>query len=146
MTLVPWPGMRRVSHGRWFPVRMGNVRTRCYRAGVLDAEDFPLADVSERLAEPDTVVWVDFVHPAVDGLAGLAGELDLHALAIEDALEPHQRSKIVGVADRWGDGVPLPAVPSPRLALNHGQVNRPPCSAWGRTRRATAPPTGTPTL
>jgi magnesium transporter len=75
-------------------VRMGNVRTRCYRAGVLDAEDFPLADVSERLAEPDTVVWVDFVHPAADDLAGLAGELDLHAMAIEDALEPHQRSKI----------------------------------------------------
>jgi magnesium transporter len=75
-------------------VRMGNVRTRCYRAGVLDAEDFPLADVSERLADPDTVVWVDFVHPAADDLAGLAEELDLHPLAIEDALEPHQRSKI----------------------------------------------------
>jgi magnesium transporter len=73
---------------------MGNVRTRCYRAGVLDAEDFPVAEVSEHLAVPDTVVWVDFVHPDADDLAPLTEELGLHELAIEDALEPHQRPKI----------------------------------------------------
>jgi magnesium transporter len=73
---------------------MGNVRTRSYRAGVLDAEDFPLGDLSEHLARDDTVVWVDFVHPAAQDLAPLADELGLHALAVEDALEPHQRSKI----------------------------------------------------
>jgi magnesium transporter len=73
---------------------MGNVRTRCYRAGVLDAEDFPVADVSERLAASDAVVWVDFVHPDAADLAPLTDELGLHELAIEDALEPHQRPKI----------------------------------------------------
>lgn len=73
---------------------MGNVRTRCYRAGVLAAEDYPLADVSEHLADPETIVWIDFVHPSADDLAPLADELGLHALAVEDALEPHQRSKI----------------------------------------------------
>jgi magnesium transporter len=73
---------------------MGNVRTRCYRAGVLDAEDFPVADVSEQLAAPDAVIWVDFVRPDAADLAPLTDELGLHELAIEDALEPHQRPKI----------------------------------------------------
>jgi magnesium transporter len=73
---------------------MGNVRTRCYRAGVLDAEDFPVDEVSERIALPDAVVWVDFVHPDAADLAPLSDELGLHELAIEDALEPHQRPKI----------------------------------------------------
>ena len=73
---------------------MGNVRTRCYRAGVLEAEDFPVADVSERLADPDALVWVDFVRPSAEDLAPLTRELGLHELAVEDALEPHQRSKI----------------------------------------------------
>ena len=73
---------------------MGNVRTRCYRRGVLDTEDFPLADVSEHLGEPDALVWVDLVHPSPDDLSSLATELGLHELAVEDVLEPHQRSKI----------------------------------------------------
>ncbi len=73
---------------------MGNVRTRCYRGGVLHDEDFPVADVSEQLDLSDAIVWVDFVRPTAADLAGLADELGLHELAVEDALEPHQRSKI----------------------------------------------------
>ena len=34
--------------------------TRVWRKGVLDGEDFPLAEVSEHLEDPDTLVWVDF--------------------------------------------------------------------------------------
>jgi magnesium transporter len=73
---------------------MGNVRTRCYRAGVLHAEDFPVDDVDGHLAESDTIVWVDIARATADDLAPLAGELGLHELAVEDALEPHQRPKI----------------------------------------------------
>jgi magnesium transporter len=73
---------------------MGNVHTRCYRAGVLHAEDFPVDDVDRHLAEDDTVVWVDIARASADDLAPLAGELGLHELAVEDALEPHQRPKI----------------------------------------------------
>lgn len=70
------------------------MRTRAYRKGVLDAEDFPLDDLSEHLAEPDTHVWVDLHRPDEAVLGTLASELGLHPLAVEDALEPHQRSKI----------------------------------------------------
>jgi magnesium transporter len=69
-------------------------QTRVYCKGVLEAEDFPVADVSEHLERPDTVVWVDLCGPSRDELHELADELGLHPLAVEDALEPHQRPKL----------------------------------------------------
>ena len=38
----------------------GSCTTRVWRKGVLDGEDFPLAEVSDHLEDPDTLVWVDF--------------------------------------------------------------------------------------
>jgi magnesium transporter len=73
---------------------MGDAMTRVYRKGVLEAEGFPLADVSERLEERDTMVWVDFCGPSKEQIHELAGELGLHELAVEDALSPHQRPKL----------------------------------------------------
>jgi magnesium transporter len=73
---------------------MGNVRSRCYQGGVLHAEDFALGEVSDHLGEPDAIVWVDIVDATAEDLAPLAAELGLHELAVEDALEPHQRSKV----------------------------------------------------
>ena len=73
---------------------MGDARTRVYRKGTLEAEGFPVADVSEYLEEPDTVVWVDLCGPSKQQLHELAGELGLHELAVEDALGPHQRPKL----------------------------------------------------
>lgn len=73
---------------------MGHAMTRVYRKGVLEAEGFPLADVSEHLKERDTVVWVGFCGPSKEQLHELAGELGLHELAVEDALSPHQRPKL----------------------------------------------------
>ena len=69
-------------------------RTRVYCNGVLEAEDFPVADVSEFLERTDTVVWVDFCGPSKEELHELADELGLHELAVEDALGPHQRPKL----------------------------------------------------
>jgi magnesium transporter len=69
-------------------------RTRAYRKGEVVAEDFPVADVSDHLAHDDTIVWVDLCGPSIDQLHELAGELGLHELAVEDALEPHQRPKL----------------------------------------------------
>jgi magnesium transporter len=69
-------------------------RTRVYRDGVLEKEDFPVADVSDFLAEPGTAVWVDLCAPTEADLAELAGELGLHRLAVEDAVSDHQRPKL----------------------------------------------------
>ena len=73
---------------------MGEALTRMYRKGVLEEEGFAVADVSEWLEKPDTVVWVDFCGPSKEQLVELAGELGLHELAVEDALGPHQRPKL----------------------------------------------------
>jgi magnesium transporter len=73
---------------------VGQVQTRVYRKGALEAEGFPIADVSEHLDQLDTVVWVDLCGPNEHELHELASELGLHELAVEDALGPHQRPKL----------------------------------------------------
>ena len=73
---------------------MPTQHTRVYRNGVMEASNFPLADVSTHLAQPDTFVWVDFLNPERADLEQLAEELDLHELAVDDALGPHQRPKL----------------------------------------------------
>ena len=74
-------------------------RTRCYRAGVLSDENFPLADVSAHLDEQDAVVWIDLCAPDVEDLRLVAEELGVHELAVEDAVEALQRPKL----DRYPD-------------------------------------------
>ena len=74
-------------------------RTRCYRAGVLSDEDFPLADVSVHLDEQDAVVWIDLCAPDLGDLRLVADELGVHELAVEDAVEALQRPKL----DRYPD-------------------------------------------
>ena len=69
-------------------------KTRVYRKGVLEAENFRVADVSEYLEQPDTVVWVDLCEPTEQDMHVLVEELGLHELAVEDALGPHQRPKV----------------------------------------------------
>jgi magnesium transporter len=72
----------------------GECRTRAWRKGVLEGEDFPLTEVSDHLERADTLVWVDLCDPSKELLCELAAELGLHELAVEDALGPHQRPKL----------------------------------------------------
>ncbi|HJQ47509.1 MAG TPA: magnesium transporter CorA family protein [Amycolatopsis sp.] len=69
-------------------------RTRVYRNGVLEAEGFPVAEVSDHLADPGATVWLDMCAPTEDDLAAIAEELSLHRLAVEDAVHEHQRPKL----------------------------------------------------
>ncbi|HTG48595.1 MAG TPA: magnesium transporter CorA family protein [Actinomycetota bacterium] len=73
---------------------MGASRTRAYRNGELADHDFPVASVSEHLAMPGTVVWIDLLDPSEEEVLELADELDLHELAVEDVLGSHQRPKL----------------------------------------------------
>jgi magnesium transporter len=69
-------------------------QTRCYQHGKLINENFPLDEVSEHLEKKDAVVWIDLTAPNRDELELLANEMNLHVLAVEDALEVRQRPKL----------------------------------------------------
>jgi magnesium transporter len=72
----------------------GMARTRLYRDGRLEAEDFPLDDISEHLKDSDAVVWLDLTDPGQDEYDRVQEEFGLHRLAIEDASSPHERPKL----------------------------------------------------
>lgn len=69
-------------------------RTRLYRSGVLEAEDFPVQDISEHIRQPGVTVWLDMCAPDADDLATIGEELNLHQLAVEDAVQERQRPKL----------------------------------------------------
>jgi magnesium transporter len=69
-------------------------RTRVYRDGVLEAEDFPAGEISEYLADPATTVWLDLGAPSESDLATISEELGLHQLAVEDAVQAQERPKL----------------------------------------------------
>ncbi|ACY96556.1 MULTISPECIES: magnesium transporter CorA family protein [Thermomonospora] len=69
-------------------------RTRAWRDGRVVAEGFPVADLAGRLADADTVVWVDLCGPGREGLQVLGDELGLHGLAVEDAATRQERTKL----------------------------------------------------
>ena len=74
-------------------------RSRVYRDGVLVATDIEDETVSDVIAVEGTFVWVDLCDPTEAALLGVAGEVGLHELAIEDALGRHQRPKVDHYAD-----------------------------------------------
>ena len=65
-----------------------------YQHGVLVDQDFALEAVSDKLEQDDTIVWVDFTQPDRAQFDKIGDELGLHELAVDDALEPHQRPKV----------------------------------------------------
>jgi magnesium transporter len=69
-------------------------RTRVYRNGVLEAEGFPIAEISDHLTDPAATVWFDLCRPTEEDLLAVTEELGLHPLAVEDAVHEHQRPKL----------------------------------------------------
>ena len=68
-------------------------RTRLYRNGILVSEGFPVADISDHLAD-GAVIWLDLRDPDREDLAVLQDEFGLHPVAIEDALFDRERPKL----------------------------------------------------
>jgi magnesium transporter len=69
-------------------------RTRLYRNGVLEAEGFPVGQISGHLEDDAAVVWLDLRDPDREDLDVLSAEFGLHPLAVEDAVHEHQRPKL----------------------------------------------------
>ncbi|MDT9682792.1 magnesium and cobalt transport protein CorA [Streptomyces sp. TRM76323] len=76
------------------------VAASLYRDGRKVSSPASLSDTFRRLREePDGMAWIGLHRPSAEELLSLAAEFDLHELAVEDALEAHQRPKL----ERYGD-------------------------------------------
>jgi magnesium transporter len=75
------------------------VHSRIYKAGKLVEHDIDHQRISDVLEDEACVIWLDVCNPDGDLLHEMAGELGLHELAVEDALNAHQRPKV----DRYAD-------------------------------------------
>ena len=86
------------GHAATAPARTrarGTIRTRLYRDGELIKEDFPPDEISEELTQRHgCIIWLDLCEPTLEQLDIIGREFGLHQLAIEDALEETQRTKI----------------------------------------------------
>lgn len=71
----------------------GTVRGRVWRNGQVVAENFDFARISDYLTEQSTLAWVDLCDPDHVRLQGLAKELALGPLAVEDAIAHSERAK-----------------------------------------------------
>jgi hypothetical protein len=92
-------------------------RTRLYRDGKLELEGFPVADISDYLADKSVTVWLDLLDPDHDDIAVLSEEFGLHPLAVEAALHHGQRprlhrypSHLFLITVRQDDGLDIGAV------------------------------------
>ncbi len=70
------------------------IRTRVWRNGTLEAEDFPIEQFSDYLAQGDCVVYADILYPDDHTIGVLADELSLDKHAVEDAMSENERPKV----------------------------------------------------
>ncbi|GAA3774211.1 magnesium and cobalt transport protein CorA [Streptomyces coacervatus] len=76
------------------------VQAALYRDGVRVSAPATLAETFRELREqPSGMAWIGLARPTEGELLSLAAEFDLHPLAVEDAMEAHQRPKL----ERYGD-------------------------------------------
>jgi magnesium transporter len=78
----------------------GIVQSALYQDGVRVSSPATLAETFRALrAQPSGMAWIGLARPTERELHSLAEEFDLHPLAVEDAMEAHQRPKL----ERYGD-------------------------------------------
>ena len=73
-------------------------RNRLYRRGELVAEGFPVAEISDYLADAESVVWLDLRDPDREDLTVLSEEFGLHPVAVEDAIASTSGPSWTGIA------------------------------------------------
>ena len=75
------------------------IKNALYINGVRASDPQSLEQTFEHMREAGGMAWIGLYRPDYDELKQLADEFNLHELALEDAIEAHQRPKI----DRYGD-------------------------------------------
>ena len=104
--------LRHAGHDVWMPSNLPLpaqpadvtgpvVNCVAYRRDGCRMGDITLDAISDVLEQPDTFVWVGLHEPDESLLLKLQEEFDLHDLAIEDAHNAHQRTKI----ETYGDSL-----------------------------------------
>lgn len=69
--------------------------SRSWRDGVLTDGDVTREELTLAATDPGTLVWVDLLDPDPAYLAEIVHELGLPSTAVEDALAPHERPKLI---------------------------------------------------
>ncbi|MFF3335891.1 magnesium and cobalt transport protein CorA [Streptomyces sp. NPDC002888] len=89
-----------LSHPARSPLGSSVVNCVAYRDGVRAPAPGDLVDTLERVRKSgDGFVWLGLHEPTNREFAGIAELFDLHPLAVEDAVEAHQRPKV----ERYGE-------------------------------------------
>ncbi|MET9380575.1 magnesium and cobalt transport protein CorA [Streptomyces sp. NPDC002928] len=89
-----------LSHPARSPLGSSVVNCVTYRDGVRAPGGRDLVDAVERVRKSgDGFVWLGLHEPTDQEFAGIAELFDLHPLAVEDAIEAHQRPKV----ERYGE-------------------------------------------
>jgi magnesium transporter len=65
-----------------------------YEDGCRRAGDLPLVEAGEAAQRDGSFVWIGVYEPTEDEFDAVRREFDLHELAVEDAVEAHQRPKV----------------------------------------------------
>ncbi|MFE9601947.1 magnesium and cobalt transport protein CorA [Streptomyces sp. NBC_01622] len=89
-----------LSHHARSPLGSSVVKCVTYQDGVRVPVGGDLVDAVERVRKKDDgFVWLGLHEPTNEEFAGIAELFDLHPLAVEDAIEAHQRPKV----ERYGE-------------------------------------------
>lgn len=71
------------------------VSSRTWRQGVLTDDDVTPDELVVAARDADTLVWIDLLAPSATDLGEVADQLGLPATAVEDALGPKERPKLI---------------------------------------------------
>lgn len=72
-----------------------------YEGGHRVRDKIPLDELQERCTIGHGFAWIGLYEPTAEEFAAVTGEFDLHPLAVEDAIDAHQRPKL----ERYGDSL-----------------------------------------
>src|SRR4051795_4142353 len=65
-----------------------------YEDGCRRAGELPLADAGDAAQDDDAFVWIGLYEPSEEEFDAVTREFHLHELAVEDAINAHQRPKV----------------------------------------------------